>query len=203
MTDRELILIAFLKGVGHDGNAWRTTRAPQHAAELDIEHWVHQARIAEAAALDAVFLLDVLDFGDHLARSPLGNLEPLITLAALSQQVREIGLIATVSTTFYPPYQVARMMATLARISEGRFGWNIVTSTRDAEARNFGLPQIPAHTDRYANAGDFVDTVSALLRSWDETPRCPATRGPDTTPTPRPWSSGRWAAAPTRRSAGR
>lgn len=164
---RRLRLIAFYKGVGHDLNAWRTPDAPAYPAETDFEHIARFAEIAEAAHFDGVFLLDGVDFGEK-ERTALATLEPIVSLAALSQRTRRIGLIGTISTSFYPPYQIARMLATLHRVSDGRIGWNIVTSTRDAEARNFGLDGIPDHAARYENASDFVSAVDRLLASWPE-----------------------------------
>src|SRR5690606_20137126 len=97
----------------------------------------------------------------------LGGLEPLTLLAALAAVTERIGLIATVSTTYNEPFHVARKFASLDHISGGRAGWNIVTSAREAEARNFGVER-PAHRDRYRRADEFLEVVTKLWDSWED-----------------------------------
>jgi alkanesulfonate monooxygenase SsuD/methylene tetrahydromethanopterin reductase-like flavin-dependent oxidoreductase (luciferase family) len=76
---------------------------------------------------------------------PPGQLEPLTLLTALSQATCRIGLIATVSTTYNDPYNLARRLASVDHVSRGRSGWNIVTSAGADEAANFGLDDRPGH----------------------------------------------------------
>jgi len=80
----------------------------------------------------------------------------------------KIGLVATSTSTFDEPYLVARKFASLDVISRGRAGWNLVTSTNEREAYNFGRTAHVAHADRYDRASEFADVVLGLWDSWDE-----------------------------------
>ena len=86
-------------------------------------------------------------------------------MAAVTERV---GLIATASTTYTEPYDLARRMATLDHISQGRAGWNIVTSTMENEAHNYGREAHMGHSDRYARAAEFVDVARRLWDSWED-----------------------------------
>src|SRR3546814_2278486 len=103
---------------------------------------------------------------------PRWFLEPLTALAAMSRSTEHIGLISTVSSTFYTPFHAARLVASLDHISKGRVGWNVVTSMFDSEARNHGYDAMPGHDWRYARAEEFVDVALRLWDSWhDEAPQ--------------------------------
>lgn len=154
-------------GAGHHAASWRHPAAPDEAAELTPAHYVDLVRIAERGKFHAFFLADTLAFSPNVALNGVSNLEPLVTLAALSQHTERIGLVATISTAFYPPYHLARLINTLDHFSGGRFGWNVVTSTSDHEARNFGSARLAEHDDRYRAAAELVDAVDHLLHSWE------------------------------------
>src|SRR5258708_39218256 len=79
----------------------------------------------------------------------------------------KLGIVATLSTMAYPPFLLARLCATIDNISEGRFGWNIVTSGEDTAAQNFGLDKLPPRESRYAMAHEYMDVVNQLFASWD------------------------------------
>ena len=81
---------------------------------------------------------------------------------------QRIGLVGTASTSFFSPYQVARLFSTLDSLSGGRIGWNIVNSFEDAEAQNFGLDRLPEHAERYDRAEEFVAATRALWEGWQE-----------------------------------
>ena len=132
---------------------------------------------------------------------PPGQLEPLTLLTALSQATRRIGLIATVSTTYNDPYNLARRLASVDHVSRGRSGWNIVTSAGADEAANFGLDDRPGHAARYARAEEFLLVAKALWDSWEAKPSSP-TRRRDGTPT-RPGFTRSATGAGTSRSRGR
>jgi FMN-dependent oxidoreductase (nitrilotriacetate monooxygenase family) len=161
---------AFLFGLGHHLAAWRDPETDP--ADLTrFEHYLRSTQIAEAAGFDAVFLADNVGLpGGSLERisraAPVYYWDPLTVLAALATHTRRIGLIATVSATYMPPYHVARKFASLDLLSGGRMGWNVVTSASDAEARNFGFAQQLAHDDRYARAAEHLTVVKGLWDSW-------------------------------------
>ncbi|WP_218000575.1 NtaA/DmoA family FMN-dependent monooxygenase [Nocardia higoensis] len=162
-----LILSAFVMGAGHHAASWRHPDAPAGPAELTPEHYIELVKIAERGKLHSFFLADTLALSPNVALNGPSNLEPLVTLAALSQHTERIGLVATVSTAFYPPYHLARLINTLDHFSGGRFGWNVVTSTADREAHNFGREAMPAHDDRYRDAADFLEAITHLLGTWE------------------------------------
>jgi len=92
----------------------------------------------------------------------------LTLLPALAVVTKHIGLVATASTTYNEPFNIARKFATLDLISNGRAGWNVVTSWSEAEARNFNREQHVDYATRYARAAEFVDVVKGLWDSWEE-----------------------------------
>ncbi|SFN21181.1 LLM class flavin-dependent oxidoreductase [Variovorax sp. OV329] len=165
---RQLHLGAFFFGVGHHLAAWRHPEVDPRAAS-DIESLKRWARIAEAAKFDAIFFAGNVGLpgppDEGLAKNALWYpMEPTLTLAALSQATTHIGLVATVSATYLPPYHLARKFATLDQLSGGRSGWNLVTSGSDFEARSFGL----THAHRYARAGEYVQIVKGLWDTWED-----------------------------------
>lgn len=93
-------------------------------------------------------------------------LDPMITLALVAGATSQLGLGATISTTFTPAYTIARNLLSLDHLSGGRVAWNIVTSTTDAEARNFGLDAIPTKAERCGHADQVVQTVLDLWNTW-------------------------------------
>lgn len=163
---RQLRLGAFLLGCGHHSAAWRHRDSPVEKLG-DIKYYESLAQIAERGKLDAVFFAD-----GHSVREPESGaswfLEPITALTAMARATEHIGLVTTVSTTFYTPFHAARLLASLDHISGGRAGWNVVTSMFDQEARNHGLGEMPDHAARYARADEFVDVALALWDSWSD-----------------------------------
>jgi FMN-dependent oxidoreductase (nitrilotriacetate monooxygenase family) len=131
----------------------------------DIAFYEQLAQSAERGLFDAVFFADGHSVGDP-DQGPRWFLEPLTALAAMARATSRIGLVSTVSTTFYTPFHAARMLASLDHISGGRMGWNVVTSMFDAEARNHGMEAMPAHGERYARAAEFIEVALQLWDSW-------------------------------------
>ena len=163
-THRQLHLNAFLFGAGHHSAAWRRPDSP--AEQLgEISYWERLARTAERGLFDAVFFADGHSPGD-VASGPRWFLEPLTALSAMARATERVGLVCTISTTFFTPFHAARMLASLDHISGGRAGWNVVTSMFDAEARNHGLEAMPTRQQRYARAEEFVQVTQQLWDSW-------------------------------------
>jgi FMN-dependent oxidoreductase (nitrilotriacetate monooxygenase family) len=104
----------------------------------------------------------------NVAQRPYGSLEPTVLLAAIAAVTERIGLIATASTTYNEPYNLARRFASVDHISGGRAGWNVVTTAGDAAARNFSLAGQPAHSQRYERAAEFLDVAKKLWDSWED-----------------------------------
>ncbi len=168
----QMHLGAFFFGVGHHLAAWRHPDVDATASVTPdtLKDW---ARQAEAAKFDAIFFADNVGMNDGPADVVTRNalpypFDPLLLQAALAGVTERIGLVATVSTTYLPPYHLARKFATLDHLSGGRAGWNLVTSGSDFEARSFGLPQQLAHAQRYEKAHEYVQVVKGLWDSWED-----------------------------------
>lgn len=164
---RELHLNAFLSSVGHHEAAWRLPESDP-LADTDIEHYKHLARVAERGKLDSLFLADQPGLWTDIGRRPTCALEPTVLLTVMAGATEHIGLIATASTTYNEPFNLARRFASLDHISGGRAGWNIVTTATVNAARNFGLDDLPLHRDRYARADEFVEVSRKLWDSWQD-----------------------------------
>jgi FMN-dependent oxidoreductase (nitrilotriacetate monooxygenase family) len=179
MTQRpgKLHLNAFLMSVGHHEAAWRLPESDPFAS-TSVEHYQNLARIAERGQLDSLFLADGPVLWTDIGQRPAGTLEPTVLLTALAGVTRRIGLIATASTTYNEPYNLARRFGSLDHLSRGRAGWNIVTTAGLDAAKNFNLTELPAHAERYARAAEFVDVCLKLWDSWaDEAPLGDKERG--------------------------
>jgi len=148
-------------------SAWRAAQADPRAF-IDVNHYVRLAQTAERACLDAIFLADNAAISDQLDMRPITALEPTMLLTSVAAATTHIGLIATASTSYNEPYNIARRFATLDLISGGRAGWNIVTTADLPSARNFGLDAVPDHAQRYARADEFTTLVKTLWNSWDD-----------------------------------
>lgn len=166
--DGQFSLGAFLLYTGHHLAAWRH---PATSDSTQLADFANFARIAEAAKFDAVFLADGVsarirnpEAASHKAHSGFYPFEPITLLSALAGLTSRIGLVATASTSFSDPYNLARQYASLDHLSGGRAGWNLVTSSDPGAAYNFSRDAIIAHADRYKRAEEFVDVVTGL---WD------------------------------------
>jgi FMN-dependent oxidoreductase (nitrilotriacetate monooxygenase family) len=167
MGRRQLHLNAFLMSSGHHEAAWRLPQSDPHA-DFDVSHWVSLAQLAERSKLDSLFLADGPSLWHSADFRPAGQLEPTVLLSVLAAATERIGLIATASTTYNEPYNLARRFASLDHVSGGRAGWNIVTTAGREAAQNFGLADRPDHRDRYARAAEFVDVSLQLWDSWED-----------------------------------
>jgi FMN-dependent oxidoreductase (nitrilotriacetate monooxygenase family) len=164
---RQLHLNAFLMSSGHHEAAWRLPESDPHA-DFDLAHWIRLARIAEAGKLDSLFLADGPALWHSAEFRPAGSLDPLVLLTALAGATERIGLIGTASTTYNSPYNLARRFNSLDHVSNGRAGWNIVTTSTRSAARNFGLDVHPDPEARYARADEFIEIATKLWDSWED-----------------------------------
>ncbi len=163
-----LHLGAFMRPVSIHTGAWRYPGGYPDA-NFNLAHLRTFIRRLESAKFDAFFMADhlaVLNMPiNALKRShTVTSFEPFTLLAALAASTERIGLVATASTTFDEPYHIARRFASLDHISEGRAGWNIVTTANPDAALNFGYPTQMDHDARYVRAREFYDVVTGL---WD------------------------------------
>jgi FMN-dependent oxidoreductase (nitrilotriacetate monooxygenase family) len=161
--------------INHHNGGWRHPQGDGHRV-LDAGRYEDLARISEEGLFDGVFIIDSqflpgLDGESpnlHLKHGTLFSmLDPIQILVAMARVTKHIGVTATLSTSLYPPYHIARAFASIDHISNGRAGWNIVTSISQAEARNYGLDELKQRTDRYDYADEVVEACLALWNTWE------------------------------------
>src|SRR4051795_3500891 len=162
---RQLHLNLFIHGRGHHEASWRHPESSPLPL-TDIRYYQDLAQRAEAALFDSIFLADQLALGGDVAQAPRTWLVPITVLAALAVSTSRVGMVATASTTYTEPFNLARQFASLDHISNGRVAWNIVTSWLATAARNFGGTGQVSHADRYARGEEFMTVVKALWDSW-------------------------------------
>ena len=166
-----MILGAYISyGTGHHPAAWRMDSSRADGAQ-NIEHYTSLVQHAEDNLFDFIFLSDTPSVfaDDHLGYgSRVVVFEPLTFLAAMAVQTRHIGLIATSSTSYKEPFNLAREYASLDWISGGRAGWNLVTSSKAGAALNFGHAPHAEHEARYDRAEEFFDLTCRFWDSWED-----------------------------------
>ena len=167
MRKRELSLNLFMYTGGHHEAAWRYAGASK-TSFTDIAFDQEIARRAEKAGFDALFYADAPVLADNIRYATRFRLEPITWLSAIASVTSRIGLIATASTTYSEPYNLARQFASLDTLSGGRAGWNIVTTAIPQASLNFGRTDHPGHAQRYDTAREFVEVVSKLWDSWED-----------------------------------
>src|SRR5579875_332592 len=173
---RRMALIAFLQAQ-NCSNYPGSWRHPQTAGDfLGAEYYRRIARILEAGKFHMAFFDDRLAMPDiygHDHRETVAHgiravkLDPILTATAMGLATRGLGLGATCSTTYFEPFHVARVFATLDHLTGGRAAWNVVTSLNDSEAANFGLERHPDHDSRYDRADEFMEVVLGHWASWE------------------------------------
>lgn len=150
--------------LGYAPAAWQSERLQPHAF-IDPDTWTGIARLAERGTLDALFLADILALGDVSHDANPWRFDPFVTWSAVAAATERIGLIATNSTTYNDPWNLAERILSLDHVSGGRAAWNVVTTRDSATARNYGLTATPQSDRRYERAAEFVDVVTALWHS--------------------------------------
>jgi FMN-dependent oxidoreductase (nitrilotriacetate monooxygenase family) len=164
---RTLHLNAFLMSTGHHEASWRLNQSNPFA-NTDARHFQALARTAERGRMDSIFFADSPVLRGDVGRRPAGTLEPTVLLTAIAGATEHIGLIATASTTYNDPFNLARRFASVDHVSGGRAGWNVVTTAGPEAARNFGLDDQPAHRERYERADEFLEVAYKLWDSWED-----------------------------------
>lgn len=163
-------------GTGAFG-AWRYPSSEQYRF-LDADYYQHVARTLERGKFDLIFFADKLAVPGRFPKSVEDNLrngswgaahpDPMLLLASIAAATERIGLASTISTSYQSPFHVARAVATLDHLSKGRAAWNVVTSTEDSEAQNFGLSKQRERGTRYDLADEFLRVVFGLWDTWED-----------------------------------
>jgi len=167
MSDKQIHINVNILSSGSHGASWRASGG-NPLGYIQIEHYQEIARIAERGLLDAIFLADALAIAFDPRTNPSWALDPAIIVAGMAAVTTQIGFIATASTTYAHPYNLARTFSSLDHVTHGRVGWNVVTTYDERAAPNFGDRSLPVHADRYARAAEFVDVVQSLWDSWED-----------------------------------
>ena len=165
---RPIHLWAFLQGIGHYPSGWRHPGAAP-ADVFSMEYYAKIGRLAERGRFDAIV------FGDQLQsrgagectpeRLAMPTLDPMVLLTAMASVTSHVGLVNTLSTTYWTPEALAERFATMDRMSGGRAGWNIVTTAHPDTAPNFGEEELPEKSTRYKNAAETVARAQAIWRA--------------------------------------
>ncbi|MCX7362330.1 MAG: LLM class flavin-dependent oxidoreductase [Alphaproteobacteria bacterium] len=163
---RQMHLGSLSHGVGGHVAGWRMPGAESHKERF--EPIARAVLAAERGKFDFVFFADAVNTGADAAPTFVVRFEPLTLLGALSVVTDRIGLVATVSTTYSEPYNVARAFASLDHLSQGRVGWNVVTGSSPDAAANFSRDRHPPHAERYAMAEEYIEVTKALWDSWED-----------------------------------
>ena len=168
MAKKQMKLGAFFHLPGHHVASWRYPSTASNRI-FDLDYLTELAQIAERGKFDMIFFADV--FGktpsERLATEVL-KLDPLIILSALAAVTKNIGLTATLTTTYNEPFQVARKFSAIDHLSKGRAAWNVVTSGNEKESLLFGKEKHLEHAQRYERAEEFVEVVKKLWFSIEE-----------------------------------
>jgi len=175
-TERQIALIGFLQAQNCTTipAAWRHPEARHDVTNVGFYQDI--AKILERGLFDLGFFDDRLAMpdmygGDHRHTVEHGircvKLDAVTVLTTMGMATQKLGLGATYSTTYFPPFHVARVFSTLDHMTGGRAAWNVVTSVNDNEARNMGLPQAPAHDVRYDRADEFMEVVHGHWDTWE------------------------------------
>jgi len=161
---------------GATHGAWRYPLA-EHQRFLEIPYYVEIAQSLERGKIDFVFFADALAIRGESPATLEASLrtgilsampDSLLLAAAIAGATKHLGLAMTLSTSYQHPFIVARSLATLDHLSNGRAAWNVVASHEDVEARNFGLPQQRDHAARYGRADEFIETAFGLWDTWED-----------------------------------
>lgn len=170
MTNQKRMLLGsfFQTFLGHHLAAWRYPETKTEEV-TSLSLYKEIAELSEKGKFDIIFLADVLAHNEEdIAYTPQIRLEATTMMASLASITKNIGLVATLSTTFTHPFNVARQFATIDHMSGGRAAWNIVTTAHDHEAANFGLEEQLNHSIRYERADEFVEVTKKLWDSWEK-----------------------------------
>jgi FMN-dependent oxidoreductase (nitrilotriacetate monooxygenase family) len=180
MSDRKRLIVNLfeMNTPGHITHGMWRQPGNNREHYKDIGYWLELARVAESGGFDSIFIADVIGAYDVYKDSlepalregmQIPNNDPLLVIPAMAAVTDHIGFGVTFSTSYEPPFAFARRMSTLDHLTNGRIGWNIVTSYLPNAARNFGLDDQIPHDTRYEIADEYMDVVYKLWEgSWDD-----------------------------------
>ena len=164
---RQIHLGCFPIHLGGNSGAWRHPEM-QPDGSSNLEWVINFAKIAERGKFDILFVADGMAVSDHPIPFESNHFEPITILSALAAVTNNIGLVATMSTSYSQPFTTARQMASLDVLSGGRAAWNVVTSSGSKVGMNFGQDVHFAHSERYKIAEEYIQVVQGLWDGWED-----------------------------------
>ncbi|MFO1027712.1 MAG: LLM class flavin-dependent oxidoreductase [Acetobacteraceae bacterium] len=176
---KQIRLNAFdMNCVGHIQHGMWTHPRDRSVNYNTLEYWQNLARVAERGLFDGIFLADIVGVYDVYKDSPAPSIvnaaqipvnDPMLLVPAMAAVTTHLGFGVTANLTYEPPYLFARRASTLDHLTNGRFGWNIVTGYLDSAARGMGLPVQHDHDFRYDLADEYMEVVYKLWEgSWED-----------------------------------
>ncbi|KQO16701.1 nitrilotriacetate monooxygenase [Paenibacillus sp. Leaf72] len=160
------LALQMVSGYGAEFSAWRMP-GTDPAAYTNMDSYVERAKLAEQGKFQMIFIADTPVLSNNLgSQTPMFPMDPMLALMAVARETKHIGLVATLSTTFNYPYNIARQFKALDVISHGRVGWNAVTTSDPLAAANFGA-RVTERKERYDKAHESIQIVQALWGSWE------------------------------------
>lgn len=157
---------AILHGIGGTTDGWRHPQVDE-TASTNLNFYKTRAQLAEKGLFDFVFIADGLYISEKSIPHFLNRFEPITLLSSLAAVTENIGLVGTFSTTYTDPFTISRQLLSLDHLSNGRAGWNLVTTPQAGVAENFNNRTLPPHGERYKIAQEHLDVVRGLWRSWE------------------------------------
>jgi FMN-dependent oxidoreductase (nitrilotriacetate monooxygenase family) len=174
---RQMTLVAFLQAQNCTNLAMSWRHPLSRTDSWSPDYYRHIGRVLEEGKFHLGFFDDRLSMPDMYGRNHAHTvqhgircvkLDAVTVLTVMGMATQRLGLGATYSTSYYEPFHVARVFATLDLMSEGRAAWNVVTSLNDGEAQNMGRDEVVAHDERYDRADEFMEVVLGHWDSWED-----------------------------------
>jgi FMN-dependent oxidoreductase (nitrilotriacetate monooxygenase family) len=169
MTERQMHLGLVTYGAGGPGHpkTWLDRELPLDAS-VNVDWYIEQARLAESAKFDLIFIVDSQFITPDSPPHYLNRLEPLTLLSALAVTTEHIGLVGTATTSYNDAFNLARRFGSLDLISHGRAGWNVVTSGDAGTAGNYGRDEHYDYDTRYGRAHEAIEVIQGLWDSYED-----------------------------------
>ncbi|MEO6826582.1 MAG: LLM class flavin-dependent oxidoreductase [Microbacteriaceae bacterium] len=179
MSDQPLSLFAFdMQTPSHlTAGSWRID-GDQGYRHTDLKYWTRVAKELEEARFDGIFFADNVGYHDVYQGSAdaaikdaaqMPNLDPTMVISAMAAATEHLTFGVTCSLTYEQPYLLARKFSTLDHLTDGRIGWNVVTSYSESAARNLGMTEQIPHDQRYDMAEEYMEVCYKLWESsWDQ-----------------------------------
>jgi FMN-dependent oxidoreductase (nitrilotriacetate monooxygenase family) len=177
---KQMHLAGFCSHIVQSNGLWRHPKTSLDF--LKPKHYQEVASILERGKFDIIFFGDSLAIPDRHGKSlefalkhgsgGTARLDPILVASIIAVSTEYIGIGVTRSATYYHPFDLARIFATLDHLSFGRAAWNVVTSSGNSEAQNFGFDQHLEHDIRYDRADEFMEVAFKLWNSWEKDSLC-------------------------------